>query len=96
MRWGCQKILKIAWLMGAENVHVEVIQNLLDLAKQLQLTPEELRNEMLLSKGMFDQTSWHMAADNGHVELIQKLWDLAKELQLKPEELRIEVFLPKG
>jgi hypothetical protein len=74
--------------MAAENGHVEVIQKLWNLAIELQLTPEELKNGMLLSKGRFDQTAWHMAADNGHVEVIQKLWDLAKELELTPKELR--------
>jgi hypothetical protein len=46
---------------------------LLDLAKELQLTPEELRNDVLLSKGMLNQTAWHMAGFGGHVEVIHKL-----------------------
>jgi hypothetical protein len=45
----------------------------------MQLTPEELRNGVLLSKGELDKTAWHMAANYCHVEVIQKLWNLAKK-----------------
>jgi hypothetical protein len=59
--------------MAADNGRVELIQKLWDLAKKLQLTPEELRNGVLLSKVKLDQTAWQMAADNNHVELIENL-----------------------
>jgi hypothetical protein len=65
--------------MAAFGGHVEVIQKLWCLAKKLQLTPEELRNEVLLSKGKFEETPWHMAAFGDHIEVIQKLWDLLKK-----------------
>jgi hypothetical protein len=32
------------------------------LAKELQPKPEELMNELLMSKDKFDQTAWHLAA----------------------------------
>jgi hypothetical protein len=54
-----------------------------DWAKELQLKPEELRNELLLSENLFKQTAWQKAARRGHVEVLEKLWDWAKKLQLK-------------
>jgi ankyrin repeat protein len=41
---------KTAWQIAALNGHVEVIEKLWDLAKELQLTPEDLKNGVLLSK----------------------------------------------
>jgi hypothetical protein len=66
-----------------------------DWAKDLQLKPEELRIEVLLSKEGDNKSAWHRAAAWGNVEVLQKLCDWAKELQLKPEELINEVFLSK-
>jgi hypothetical protein len=40
---------KTAWLRAAHNVHVKVIEKLWDLAKILQLTPDEIKNDVLLS-----------------------------------------------
>jgi 5-methylthioribose kinase len=71
------KLHHTAWGTAAIGLHVEIIQKLWGLAKELQLTPEELSNEVL-SKNEFVQTTWHIAVNNGHVEVIQKLWDLAK------------------
>jgi hypothetical protein len=47
--------------MAAHNGYFEIIKNLRDLAKVLKLTPEDLKKEVLLSKGNFAQTAWHMA-----------------------------------
>jgi hypothetical protein len=41
---------KTAWHIAAESGHVEVLVKLWDWAKELQLNPEELRNQMSLSK----------------------------------------------
>jgi hypothetical protein len=65
-------------------------------AKELQLKPEELKNEVFLSKNKYNETAWHKAAQRGEVEVLEKLWDWAKKLRLKPEELRNEVLLSKG
>jgi ankyrin repeat protein len=61
--------------MAAREGHVEVLEKLWDLAKELQLKPEVLRNEMLVSKNNFDQTAWHIAAGEGDVDILEKLWD---------------------
>ena len=53
----------------------------------MKLKTEELRNEVSLSKGIYNETACHKAAEGGHVDVLKKLWDWAKELQLKPEEL---------
>jgi ankyrin repeat protein len=79
---------KTAWHVAAGNGHIEVLEKLWDLAKEVQLNPEELRNEVWLSKDMYGQTAWHMAVGEGHVEILEKLWEWARELQLKPEELK--------
>jgi 5-methylthioribose kinase len=79
LRCGCHgKLHHTACGTAAIGVLVEVIRKLWGLAKLLHLTPEELSNELLLSKNEFVQTTWHIAVNNGHVEVIQKLWDLAK------------------
>ena len=84
-----------AWHKAAERGDVEVLNKLLDWAKELQLKPEELGNEVLWSKDKYKETAFHWAAKRGHVEVLNKLWDLAVELHLKPEELGNEVFLSK-
>jgi hypothetical protein len=48
---------KTVWHMAADNGRVEVIQKFWDLAKEMKLTPEKLKNGVLLSKGRFDQTA---------------------------------------
>jgi hypothetical protein len=46
---------KTAWHLAEYYGHVEIIQNLWDLSKELQLTPEHLKNGLLLlSKGELD------------------------------------------
>jgi ankyrin repeat protein len=64
-----------AWHMAAREGHVEVLDKLWDLAKELQLKPEKLRNEMLVSKNNFDQTAWHIVAGEIDIDILEKLWD---------------------
>ena len=85
-----------AWHNAAEGGDVEVLNKLLDWAKELQLKPEELRNEVFWSKNIFfEETAWDKAENGCHVEVLNKLWDLAIELHLKPEVLGNEVLLSK-
>ena len=51
---------------------------------ELQLKPEELRNEVLMSRDENKQK----AAKGGQVKISEKLWGWATELQLQPKELR--------
>jgi len=44
------KSKETAWHKAAESGDVELLNKLWDLAKELQLKPEVLRNEVLLSK----------------------------------------------
>jgi len=46
-----------AWFTAAGSGNVELIKKLWDWAKELQLKPEELRNEMLLSKDKYNETA---------------------------------------
>jgi ankyrin repeat protein len=45
--------------------NVEVLERLWNWAKELQLKPEEIKNEVLL-KNKNEETAWHMAAGVGH------------------------------
>ena len=65
-----------------------VLERLWDWAKELQLNPEEVKNDVYLLKVKDGKTAWHMAAESCKVGLLQKLWDWAKEIQLNPDELR--------
>jgi hypothetical protein len=71
-----------AWQNAAVRGHIEILDKIWYWAKELQLKPEELKNEVLLLKDGFKQTAWHQAAERGNVELLEKLWSWAKELQL--------------
>jgi hypothetical protein len=57
--------------MAAREGHVEVLEKLWDLAKELQLKPEELRNEMLVSKNNFDQTVWHIKQEKATLKYLR-------------------------
>jgi len=61
-----------------ERGYVELLEKMLDCAKQLQLKPEELRNEVLLSIDNSAQMAWLMAAISGKFKLLEKLWDWTK------------------
>ena len=69
--------------MAAEGGHVEVLQKLLNWAKNLQLTREELKNQLWMSKDNSGKTAWHNAATVGHVELLEKLWKCAEKTPTK-------------
>jgi len=71
-----------AWHKAAERGNVAVLKNLWNWAKKMQVKPEELRNELCLSKDGYKRTTWHNAAKGGHVEILKKVWAWAKELQL--------------
>jgi hypothetical protein len=50
---------------AAESGQVGILEKLWDWAKELKLKPEELRNELLLSKDVFKGTAWPKAAVSG-------------------------------
>ena len=64
--------------MAVESVKVQVLEKLWDWAKELQLKPEELRNELWLSKDNSGKTARHNAARVGHVEVLERLCDWSK------------------
>ena len=84
------------WNEATRRCQVEILQKLWDWAKELQLKPEEIRNELLLPKIKNRNTAWHEAAGSGQVEILEKLRNWAKELQLKPELIRNELLLSKN
>jgi len=51
-----------AWLLAARGGHVKLLQKLWYWAKELQLTPQELRDLVWLSKVTSGETAWLMAA----------------------------------
>jgi ankyrin repeat protein len=77
-----------AWHTAAGRGQVEILEKLRNWAKELQLKPEEIRNEELLSKNESGYSAWHFAVERGQVVILENLWNWAKELQLKPEEIR--------
>jgi len=72
----------MAWHIAAGRGNVGILEKLWDWAKELQLKPEDLRDDVCLLKDRYGLTAWHMAAGKGKVEVLEKLWDLANELQL--------------
>jgi hypothetical protein len=58
---------KTAWHNAARVGHVEVLEKLWEWAKELQLKPEELRNQLLLSKDILK-----MAIGESHIEELEK------------------------
>jgi len=84
---------QMVWYVAAEGGQIELLEKMWDWAKELQLKPEELRNQLWLTKHNSGKTAWHNAASAGHVELLETLWNWAKILQVKPEKLRYHVFL---
>jgi hypothetical protein len=61
----------------------------------MKLKPEEMRDDVFLSKVSVGRTAWYNAAKRGHFELFKQLWKWVIELQLKPEELRDKMWLSK-
>jgi ankyrin repeat protein len=58
---------------GSKINNIEILQKLRDLAKELHLKPEELRNDLWLSKDNSGETAWHMAARKINHEVLEKL-----------------------
>ena len=69
--------------MTAKRGHIKILEKLWDWAKNLQLKPEELRNQLWLSKDNSGKTARHNAARVGHIEVLERLCDWSKELQPK-------------
>jgi ankyrin repeat protein len=86
---------KTAWHVAVAAGHIKVVADLWISATEVHIKPEELRDMLLLSQGLFRKTPWHVTAEVGNVEILEKLWEWAKEQQLKPEELRNDVILSK-
>jgi len=67
--------------------NVELLEKLCDLAKEVQLNREEIKNDVYLLKDKDGKTPWHMAARSGKIEVLKRLWNWAKELQLISEKI---------
>jgi len=53
---------QLLWLKKFFGRRPVLLKKLCDWAKELQLKPDELRNELLLSKDNLNNTAWHLAA----------------------------------
>ena len=62
-----------AWHMAAFCGTAEVLERLWDWAKELQLNPEEIKNDVYLLKDKDGETALHMAALLGEVEVLERL-----------------------
>jgi len=78
---------------AAQEGKTEVFLKLWDWTKE-ELTPQEIKNEVLLAKDEKERTVWHMAANTGNAELLENLWKWAGE-KLTTEELNNKLFLAK-
>ena len=81
-----------AWHKAAYEGHVEVLKKLWDWAKELQMKPKELRNDVFLSRDKYNETVWHKVEKRDHVVILDMLRHWARELQLKPDELRNKIL----
>jgi hypothetical protein len=52
-----------------------MLEKLWNWAKVLQLKPEDIRNEVLLSKNNFGKTTCHLAVERVQTETLEKLWN---------------------
>jgi ankyrin repeat protein len=75
--------LKNSKVEAAERGQVEILTKQWDWAKVLQVKPEGLRNEVVVSTDKYGKTTWHKAAECGQVENLVELWYFANELQLE-------------
>ena len=67
--------METAWHEAAGSGQDEIIEKLWNWAKELQLKPEEIRNDLLLSKIKNGNTAWHEEAQRGQVEVLEELWN---------------------
>jgi hypothetical protein len=58
---------------GSKNITIQILQELRDLAKELHLKPEELRNELWLSKDNSGEMAWNVAAGKSNHEILEKM-----------------------
>jgi len=77
--------------MAAKRGKFKVLEKLWEWAKELQLKPEELRNEVLLSKDNLNNTAWHMSAKWDEFNVLENLRELVKEEQQELMERVISV-----
>jgi ankyrin repeat protein len=84
---------KTAWHLAAEADNLEVLQQLCEWAEEV-LTPEELKNKLLLSTTQHGKTAWHYASLWGKLKALQKLWEWGQET-LTTEELNNKLLLGK-
>jgi len=66
------------WHNAAVEGHIEVLETLWEWAKE-ELTPDELKNNLLLGKDYKERTAWQLAARLGYVNKLQDLWEWAKQ-----------------
>jgi hypothetical protein len=59
-----------AWNKAAEKGRFEVLEKLWNWAKDVQLKPEELRNELLFSEGKYGQTAWDEALERERFDIL--------------------------
>jgi hypothetical protein len=64
--------------MATRGSHDKLLQKLWHLAEELQLNPQDLGNEMWLSKYESWKLAWQMAVEGRQVELLEKLSDWTK------------------
>jgi len=96
---------RTAWHVAALGVNIQVLQRLWVWAKKV-LTPQELKDELLLATVEFENTDLfsdkryikdtvlQKAAQQGKTEIFMKLWDCTKE-ELTTDEFKNEVLLAK-
>ena len=60
-----------AWHIAASRGCAELLEEMWDCAKEMQLKPDKLKNEVVLSKDKSGQTTWLKAARSGKVVLLE-------------------------
>jgi hypothetical protein len=81
---------KTAWQLAVRFERIEVLEKLLDLAKQIQ-KKTEVKNKLLLDEKMGGRPAWFLAARKGNVKVLKEVWDWAKD-EGDPAEIRSELL----
>jgi len=68
-------VVKLPGSWQQEEATLKILQKLWHLAKELQLNPQDLRNEMWLSKDESGKSTCKMAVDESHVEILEEFSD---------------------
>ena len=79
-----------AFQVAALNGQTEVLQKLWESVKE-NLTPEELKNTLLLAEESSHKSVFHIAEDGGNREVLRKLWDWGKQ-ELTPDESKDTIY----